>query len=248
MIGGVIGAQKMKKASKKAMKYQVDYANQGITQQNQALDAIKGYYDPYATAGNQALGQYGNLLGLGGADQQQAAIDQLKNSPFYQSLYRTGEEAVLQNASATGGLRGGNTQRSLADFGADTLMQTIQQQLQSLGGLTEMGYNSAGALSGASQNTADNVTNLLQNIGGYKAGNAITQGNIKAGMWQGLGSGIDQMAKDAAMAIAGGGGFGAMGAGGAQFNWGAAGNQLMGVPGLFGTGAKPAGATSQSGW
>jgi hypothetical protein len=80
---------------------------------------------PYRDIGAKALSQYGDLVGTHGAAQQQSAIDALKASPFYQSLFRTGEETELQDAAATGGVRGGNTQRSLADFGSDTLMKTI---------------------------------------------------------------------------------------------------------------------------
>jgi hypothetical protein len=73
------------------------------------------------------------------AAMQGAAITALQASPYYQSLYKNGLEANLQNASATGGIRGGNEVRSLADFGADTLNQTIQQQLSALAGLAGMG-------------------------------------------------------------------------------------------------------------
>src|SRR3982750_1551584 len=121
----LISGHKAKKASKKAGKAQIAGMEKGIGEQRANLATTQGYYQPFLSAGTTALGGYGNLLGSNGADAQQAAIDQLRASPGYQSLYRQGEEAVLQNASATGGIRGGNTQRSLADFGADTLATTI---------------------------------------------------------------------------------------------------------------------------
>jgi hypothetical protein len=58
-----------------------------------------------------------------------SAIDALKNSPMFKSLFNTGQEAVLQNASATGGLRGGNTEHSLYDLGSNTLSQLISEQI-----------------------------------------------------------------------------------------------------------------------
>jgi hypothetical protein len=81
--------------------------------------------------------------GAGGAGGQQSAIDALKQSPFYQSLYHNGEQAILANGAATGGLRGGNTQRSLYNLGTDTLASAFQQQFNNLGTLSGLGENAA---------------------------------------------------------------------------------------------------------
>ncbi|WP_179187128.1 hypothetical protein [Sphingomonas sp. TZW2008] len=45
----------------------------------------------------------------------------MKGNPFYEATYRAVEEALLQNATTTGGQRGGNTATGPADFGSDTL-------------------------------------------------------------------------------------------------------------------------------
>jgi hypothetical protein len=212
-IGGLLGGGAAKKASKKAMRAQVEAANKGIAEVNKGWDYTQGLFQPWQQAGTGALGGVTNLLGLGDAGSQQAAIDALKASPFYQSLYRTGEEALLQNASATGGLRGGDTQRSLADFGADTLAQTIQQQLQNLGGVAQLGYGATEALGAhGSQRTSD-ISNLLLGQGQARASDYIRRGAITAGMWNNLGALGDQ-ALGAVTA-----GFGAPGGG---FNLGAA--------------------------
>ena len=163
-IGGVIGGFAAKKASKKAAKAQVKAMKQGIGQQEKVWGDVQGFYQPYQQAGGQGLTAYNTLLGLGGADAQQAAIDQLQQSPFYQSLYRRGEEALLQNASATGGLRGGNTQRSLADFGADTLATTIDRQLQGLGGLAQMGYGTASGMGGDVDEVVDRAQQAVYEV------------------------------------------------------------------------------------
>ncbi|PYJ10823.1 MAG: hypothetical protein DMF06_05315 [Verrucomicrobia bacterium] len=234
-IGGVIGGFAAKKASKKAAKAQVKAMKQGIGQQEKVWGDVQGFYQPYQQAGGQGLTAYNTLLGLGGADAQQAAIDQLQQSPFYQSLYRRGEEALLQNASATGGLRGGNTQRSLADFGADTLATTIDRQLQGLGGLAQMGYGTAGQLSQAGIGVGNNITNLLVGQGQAKAQDYLTRGAITANQWKSGGAALDQAAAAVMGGIGAGGGFGAIGAGGTPFNWGAAGNSILGGN-FFGSG------------
>jgi hypothetical protein len=206
-IGGLIGAQKMKKASKKADKAAIAAMEKAIAEQNRQFDVTSGYYEPYRAAGETALGGYGDLLGIGGADKQQAAIDQLKGNPFYQSLYRTGEEAILQNASATGGLRGGNTQHSLADFGADTLMKAIEHQMAGLGGLAQMGMGSVQDLGKFGAANSSNVADLMTSQGLTKAAGYNYRGGLTAGQWQGLGGLMDQGASMVA------GGFGAPGAG-----------------------------------
>lgn len=205
-IGGIIGGKKAKKASKKAEAAQVDAFNKGIEEQRRQFDLTRSDFAPYLTAGVSGLGGLGDLVGINGADKQGLAIEALKASPFYQSLYRNGLEANLQNASATGGIRGGNEVRSLADFGADTLMQTIQQQLASLGGLAGMGMGSTEAVANFGQHKADAVANLLGDIGGAHASGLLTRGGISAQMWQNAGSFLDQAVAAAMGAGAGPGG------------------------------------------
>lgn len=236
-VGGIIGGIKGKKASKKAAKAQIAAMQKGITQQGETLDYLKGIYNPYMQAGTGALGGYQNLLGLGGAEAQQSAIDQLQQSPFYQSLYRRGEEALLQNASATGGLRGGNTQRSLADFGADTLATTIDRQLASLGGLINVGTGATGQVGSAAMGTGNNITNLLVGQGQAKADDYMRRAALSSQIWGNVGGFMDSAASAVAGGIGAGGGFGAMGAGGAPFNLAAMGNSMLGAPGLFGSGS-----------
>lgn len=120
------------------------------------------------------------LLGLSGNPAQQASIDAIKGSAQYTSGIQAGEEAILQNASATGGLRGGNTQNSLARFRSDLLTNTIQSQLQNIGGLTSLGQNAAAGVGNNALNSASNVGNLLNQQGAALAGGQIAKGNAVA--------------------------------------------------------------------
>lgn len=128
---------------------------------------------------------------MDGADEQSAAIEALRASPFYQQIYSNGEEALLQTASATGGMRGGNTQRGLADFGADTLMQTIERQLSSLGGLAGMGMGATESVANFGARKADAITQLLGQQGQARASGLLTRGGINAANWQNAGSFLD---------------------------------------------------------
>lgn len=105
--------------------------DQGIASTNQLLD-------PYTKGlGTPAAGKLAELLGLSG--DTAGAMDALKQNPVYQSLFHNGEETVLQDASATGGLRGGNTQHSLANVGVDTLAKVYQMMVGNLGDATALG-------------------------------------------------------------------------------------------------------------
>jgi hypothetical protein len=211
-VGSLLGGSAQKKAVKKATQQQVDALNRAIDTQNAQFQQTRTDFAPYRDAGTAALGGYGDLLGTNGADHQQSAIDALKASPFYQSLFKNGMEANLQNASATGGVRGGNEVRSLADFGADTLAQTIQQQLANYGGLISTGAGATNSTANFGQQTANNVSGFQNNQGQARASGSLAIGGINNQMWNNAGSFLDQ----AVQAAIGGG----MGAGGASFNLG----------------------------
>lgn len=123
------------------------------------------------------------------AQQQQAAISQLQQSPLYQSLFNTGQQTILANAAATGGLRGGNTQNSLARFGSDTLAQTIQQQLQNLGTVSGAGQSAAGTLGQLGSNSTNQISNLTTQQGANTAGGILGQGAINGAQINNLISG-----------------------------------------------------------
>ena len=116
--------------------------------------------------------------GLNGTVQQQDSINALLTGPKYTTGVRQGEEAILQNASATGGLRGGNTNNSLANFRADLLAQTFTNQFQRLGQVSSLGQNAASGVGNAGLATANNIGTLLQQQGAATAGGQIAAGNV----------------------------------------------------------------------
>lgn len=180
LIGGAISAD----AQGDAAQLQSDSAAAGVAEQRRQFNAIQELLAPYVTAGTGALGQQGNLIGLNGNGAQQQAIDALRNSPLFTSQLQQGDRSILANASATGGLRGGNTQAALAQFSPALLAQTIQQQYQNLGGLTSLGQNAAAGVGNAGMTTGSNIAQLLQQQGAAQAGGALagaTMGNTIAG-------------------------------------------------------------------
>jgi hypothetical protein len=110
-------------------------------------------------------------------DPQQQAINEIEQGAAFQAMARQGEEGILQNASATGGLRGGNVQAALAQFRPALLNQFIEQQYNRLGGMANLGQSSAAGVGAAGVNAATNIGNTLTNAGQARAGLALAQGN-----------------------------------------------------------------------
>jgi hypothetical protein len=200
-VSGLFGGGSQKKASQKATDALTAAYNRGIDLQNQQYQTTRQDYMPYTQAGVGAIGELSNMI-TGYGDDPLALAERLKSNPLYGALYRNGEEALLQNASATGGLRGGDTQRGLADFGADTLGAVYNSQLSNLYNLSNLGLGATGSVANAGMNATNNVTSLVGNIGQAQATNYLTKGGINAANWQNAGSFLDGLTG----AFAGGGG------------------------------------------
>jgi len=139
----------------------------------QALTDLK----PYEQAGQDALVQQRALAGLGTPEEQQAAIDRLSGGVEMQALTQQGENAILQNASATGGLRGGNTQAALAQFRPAALSALLENQYNRLGGLTALGANTTGSIAQLGQASAAQQAAAAVNTGSGIS-NALGQSGI----------------------------------------------------------------------
>lgn len=191
IVGGLISSNSQKKAAQSAANAQVQASDASIAEQRRQFDLSQQLVQPYVNAGNGALGQQQNLLGLNGFGAQQNAINDLQNSPFLQSMYRQAENALLQNASATGGLRGGNIQGALADNRMNMLNTAYQNQMQNLGNLVTLGQNSATNTGTNAMAMANNISNLNTNVGQAQAGYALARGqatqNLMGNVMGGLG-------------------------------------------------------------
>ncbi len=178
IVGGITGAKQQAKAAEAASEIQGQAADTAIQEQRRQFDMLTELLRPYVEAGTPALQRQQALLGLRGAPEQQAAIGALEQSPLFQSAVRQGEEALLQQASATGGLRGGNIQAALAQFRPAMLQEQIAQQYQNLAGLTSLGQQSAAGQGTAGMQTAGAIGNLLGQRGAALAGGQLAKGSV----------------------------------------------------------------------
>lgn len=249
-VGAIGGAYISSQGAKSAANTQASADEAGINQQGQEFNTVQGLLAPFQQAGTSALtgystaqkgyqgalgqysntlGQLGNITGANGSAAQTTAINGLTSSPLYTSAMQLGQQSILQNASATGGLRGGNTIASLGYLPQQTLASVMNQQISNLGtslngtaglltgygnevsqygNLVQQGESAAAGTGTAALSTGNNITSLLGQQGAAQAGgtlagtNAATGAINQAGTY--LGSSGGQAALAALMSSAGG--------------------------------------------
>jgi len=225
----IYSARQEKKGAEAAASAQIQMANQGAETQRMQFAENKELLQPYVGAGIEAMGNLGGyqqygipaaqnlemysntgaralsgqqaLMGLLGPEAEQQAMDSIANSEMMSALSQQGENSILQNASATGGLRGGNVQRALMEYRPQLMNDLINQRYSQLGGLAAQGGNVSQYLtnigSGASENiarlgqgsatgqaalgsgSANQISNLMAESGAAQAGGLLAAARAK---------------------------------------------------------------------
>jgi len=203
VVGGITGATQAAESAEKAGEVQSAAAMAGIEEQRRQFDIAMQQLSPYQQAGVASMQQLIPFIGAGrpaieaqqalaglrGPEAQRAAISQIESSPEFQAQVQQGERALLQRASATGGLRGGNVQEALAQFRPQMLSELINQQYKRLGGLAEgsrttaqniaqIGQSAAAGQATGALSTANQVSNLLGESGAAQAGGILAMGGV----------------------------------------------------------------------
>ena len=211
LIGSVMQAD----AAESAAETQAGASRAGIAEQRSQFDEVQKLLAPYVQAGTgaitqflpfqqagqQAFQQQQALAGLLGPEAQQKAIAAIEGGAGYQAQIQAGEEALLQNASATGGLRGGNIQAALAQFRPQMLQRAIDQQYGRLGGFAGAGIGASEALfrggqasaagqASQAQTLGTNVATLLGREGQAVAGGQLAQGRAFGAIPSAFASGL----------------------------------------------------------
>ena len=180
VVGGAINSNQQKKSAQGAANSQKKSSQASIAESGRQFDAIRELLKPYTDVGQNAVVKQGDMMGLNGNDAQKASIDAIQNGSQFQSMAQQGENSILQNASATGGLRGGNVQASLAQFRPNLLNGLIQQHYQNLGGLTSTGQNAAAGVGNAGMWAGNQNINSLNQIGAANAGQYLANGKANS--------------------------------------------------------------------
>jgi hypothetical protein len=228
VFGSITGAKQAGQAAERAAGTQAAASDVAIAEQRRQFDAMVALMSPYAQVGLPAIGGFGTyqaaglgavptlqkfaavgapaleeqqaIAGLLGPERQSQAIAKIEQGAGYQQQAQAGEEAILQRASATGGLRGGNVQAALGQFRPALLQQAIEQQYGRLGGLaatggtyatnlatsgqgateflSRLGQAAAAGQAAGGERSASNIANLLSQQGAATAGGQIAAGNV----------------------------------------------------------------------
>ena len=227
-VGGatLVSGLAQSNAASSAAATQAGSAQSGIDEQRRQFDAVQKLLAPYVQAGGGALGAYAPyqqagagalptlqqyaqagapaleqqqaLIGLRGPEAQRQAIAAIEGGSEFKALSERARNSLLQGASATGGLRGGNIQGAFAQFEPQLLSELINQQYGRLGGLAatggtvaqnlatagmgatgelaRLGQASAAGVGTAGQQTGVNIATLMGQQGAAQAGADIAQG------------------------------------------------------------------------
>lgn len=178
-----------------------DAANIQAQAQREALDYLKEREKLPTAFGDEALKGFGGEFGLTmGPDGKvisdgMSIIERAKASPFYQTSIRDAEDAVLRNASVTGGLRSGNTNDNLARANNMVLENEYNRQLGGLQAIMGMPSN------------ANNIAATMAGIGQTQSQGMVAAAQAQqAGNQQGINNlfGLGSLAVDSGLAKAAG--------------------------------------------
>ena len=193
VVVGAYSANRASSAAKKAAAAQSASAGSAIDEQRRQFDISQQQAEPFRQAGLGALQQQQALLGLSGQETQARAFQQFQESPGQAFLRERGEQSLLRNASAIGGLGGGRVRSELQQQGIGFAQQDLQNQLARLGTIAGQGQAITGNIAQLGAGTSANIGNLLQ-----------SQGQAQAGGILGAGAAQSRFAQQAGGAIAGG--------------------------------------------
>ena len=156
IVGGASlgGAALQSNAARKAAKTQAAAAREGY-------ELARGNLEPFMAPGRGAVASLAELYGINpetgerGQPMPEGALEAFRRSPDYEFARTEGLRGVETSNAARGMLRSGNNLRALTEFGQGLATQTFGNYRGALERLAAMGQNSAGALAGAGQQSAN---------------------------------------------------------------------------------------------
>jgi hypothetical protein len=155
-ITGVEGAQD---SARDAARLQAASSDRGIAENRRQFDITQGNLKPFRDAGVGALEQQQALMGLSGNEAQEQAYNQFNESPGQRFLRQRQEKALLANASAIGGLGGGNVRTALQQQAVGFAQQDFDNQFSRLGQIAGQGQAATNTMG---QFGAQNAANIAQ--------------------------------------------------------------------------------------
>lgn len=153
-----------------------DAAADLVTQYGQkAGEGLQSYADQGASSSQLQAALSGAL----GPEAQAEAYANFQSSPGQDYLRQQAEKSLLRNASAIGGLGGGNVRSALQEQAIGMAAQDFDNSFNHLTGITDRGFNAAQLLSGIDAGVGDRLADLETERAGTVAGMQYgTGGNL----------------------------------------------------------------------
>lgn len=195
----VLSSDNQASAAKSAAQTQASAANQAAQIQQTEFNTTTANEAPYLQAGNTSLNALMTQLGLGPGGTGTGPLTQsftpyqapapfnfnpqnLQNTPGYQFQLQQGEQAITDQASAVGGVGGGNTLKALTTFGQG--LAGTEYQNAYTNALNAYNTNSANSYQAwlanqqGNQNVQQQNTNNLQTLAGSGQNAAANLGSL----------------------------------------------------------------------
>lgn len=207
IFSGIMGSS----AAKTAAQQQADSAQQALDFQKQIWQTEQQNQAPFLQAGQTSIGMLMQGLQNGtfgpGSNPSFSAptLEEARSTPGYQFTAQQGSKGILQGAAAAGGAISGGTLKALDQYNtglADTTyndvfnrslatystgLQKQAQEYQQLYNPAALGEGSVQALNNSGTATANNVGNLMTQIGNAQASGTVGSANaISSGVTGGV--------------------------------------------------------------
>lgn len=187
-IGGVASSVIGGNAATSAAQTEANASNQASQVELQMFDQTQANESPYLAAGGNALAALQQGIGLGPGTNNSGTgplnapftLAQFQNSPGYQFQLQQGENAVLNNASALGGVNSGNTLKALTSYGQGVANQSYQQAYNNYVAQQNQQFGQLQTLAGSGQNAAANLGALGTQTANSVGANTVNAGNASA--------------------------------------------------------------------
>lgn len=186
IIASIAGGLIQNRAASRASRAQQQSANRQMDLNERVYDDQRREFQPYSTAGRNALGAYNFNLGIG---DRPSGFTDFTGTPGYQFRLSQGQQAIDNSAASSGDLFSGRTLRGLSDYGQGTGAQDFGGYMDRLAGVANMGQASAAGVATAAGNLGMANGNALSAIGNARAAGAIGGANaLNDGIGNALGT------------------------------------------------------------
>lgn len=179
-LGSIGSALISANAAKSAAGTQAAAANNATGAEQAIFNQTQQNIQPWIAGGSNALNALQQALGIVPGGTGGINATGFQGSPGYQFQLQQGTNAIINNASATGGI-GGNTLKALQTYGTGLANQDWYNYLSQLYNLSGQGASAAGGLGGIASALATNIGNNITNAGNANAAGTVGTANAVTG-------------------------------------------------------------------